>query len=112
LNLPENYELVAGTKQENVHLYYDLIKASVLGNAHGVNILMTIPLKTAGQHFTLHKLVVFPTRVVENKFIEYVHDVSYLTLSFNQRDFALLEEADLQHCSTGILSVCPLNVPH
>ena len=73
--------------------------------------VMTVPLKTASQHFTLHKLIVLPTRVSESKFIEYVHDFTYLALSFNQRDFVLLKEADLLHCSTGILTVCPLNVP-
>ena len=83
----------------------------MLGNAHGVNMLMTIPQKTASQHFTLHKLVVFLTRVVENKFIEYVHDFIYHYLSFNHRDFTVLKETDLQHCSAGILTVRPLNVP-
>ena len=39
LNLPENYELVAGTSRENIHLYYDLIKVLVLGNVHGINVL-------------------------------------------------------------------------
>ena len=110
LNLPENYELVAGTKWENVHLYYDLFKVSMLGNAHGVNVLMTISLKTASQHFTLHKLIVLPTRISENKLIEYVHDFAYLTLSFNQRDFPFLKEADLQLCSAGSLTVCSINV--
>jgi len=52
--------------------------------------LITIPLKTVSQHFTLHKLIVLPTRVLENKFIEIVHDFAYFALLFNQRDFALL----------------------
>ena len=90
LNLRENYELVAGTKRENVHLYYDSVKVSNLGNAHGANMLMTVPVKTASQHFALHKLIVLPTRVSENKFIEYVLDFVYLVLSFNQRNSALL----------------------
>jgi len=102
---------VVGTKRENVHLYYDLVKVSMLGNAHGVNMLMTIPLKTASQQFSLHKLIVLPTAVSENKFIEYVHDFAYFALSFNQRDFALLKVAYLQLYSAGILTVCPINVP-
>ena len=76
-----------------------LWKVSVLGNAHSLNMVMNIPLKTASQHFTLHKLIVLPTRVSESKLIEYVNDFTYLALSFNQRDFALLKEADLLHCS-------------
>jgi hypothetical protein len=52
--------------------------------------LMTVPVKTASQHFALHKLIVLPTRVSENKFIEYVLDFVYLVLLFNQRNSALL----------------------
>ena len=83
----------------------------MLVNAHDVNMLMTMPLKTTSQHFALHKLIVLPTRVSENKFIEIVHYFAYFALSFNQRDFALLKEAYLQLCSAGTLTVCPFNVP-
>jgi hypothetical protein len=48
--------------------------------------------KCASQHFTLHKLIVLPTRILENKFIAYDHDYDYLALSFNQRDFALIRK--------------------
>jgi len=51
LNLTENYELVAATKWENIHLYYDLVEVSMLGNAHGVSMLMFIPLKSAKSVF-------------------------------------------------------------
>jgi hypothetical protein len=107
LNLPENYELVAGTPGENIHLYYDLTKVLVLGNVHGINMLMIIPLKTASQHFTLHKLIVLPTRILENKFIAYEHDYDYLALSFNQRNFALLKEDDLKSCSRAFSPCAP-----
>ena len=33
LNLPDNYELVAGTKLQDVHLYYELVKVALVGNA-------------------------------------------------------------------------------
>jgi len=67
--------------------------------------------KWESQHFTLHKLIVLPTRILENNFIAYFHDYDYLALSFNQRDFALLKEDDLKSCSTVILTVCPINDP-
>lgn len=34
LYIPEHYELIAGTRIENIHLYYDLIKTAVIGDAH------------------------------------------------------------------------------
>jgi len=57
--------------------------------------------KCWSQHFTLHKLIVLPTQILENKFIAYEHYYDYLALSFNQRDFALLKEADLKSCIYG-----------
>ena len=47
LNLPENYELVAGTKIQQVHTYYELVKVALVGNAHGVQLIIRVPLKTA-----------------------------------------------------------------
>jgi hypothetical protein len=54
LLLPENFKLVAGIKVDNFHMYYELIKASIIGNAHGPNLILEIPLKTAGQIFTMY----------------------------------------------------------
>ena len=54
-----------------------------------------LQLKTKIQHFTIHKLIVLPTRILENKFIFYEHDFDYLVLALNKRDFAFLKDADL-----------------
>jgi hypothetical protein len=59
----------------------------------------------------MHKLIVLPTRILENKFIVYEHEYDYLALSFNQRNFVLLKEYDLKSCITGILTLCPIYVP-
>ena len=53
LNLPDNYELVAGTKFQDIHLYYELVKVALVGNAHGVQLVISVSLKTAAQLFTL-----------------------------------------------------------
>ena len=53
LNLPENYELVAGVKIQDIHTYYELIKVALVGNAHGAQLVIQIPLKTATQSFSL-----------------------------------------------------------
>jgi len=34
LHLPENYELIAGARIENIHLYYYFITVAVIGDAH------------------------------------------------------------------------------
>ena len=34
LSLPNGYELIGGTKTENIHLYYQIAKVSMIANAH------------------------------------------------------------------------------
>jgi hypothetical protein len=58
LLLPENFELVAGIKVENIHLYYLVIKGSIIGNAHGLNLILEIPLRTAAHIFTTYRIIV------------------------------------------------------
>jgi hypothetical protein len=60
LNLPDNYELVAGTKFQDVHLYYELVRVALVSNAHGVQLVLSVPLKTAAQLFTLFKFLFSP----------------------------------------------------
>jgi len=71
LNLPENYELIAGTKIQDVHVYYELVKVAVVGNVHGVQLVIRVPLKTAAQLFSLFKTIVFPMRLSPYTFIRY-----------------------------------------
>jgi hypothetical protein len=58
LHLPERYELVAGTRINNIHLYYELATVTLVGNTHGIKIIVNVPLKTASQQFTLYKIIV------------------------------------------------------
>jgi hypothetical protein len=61
-HFPQNYEFIAGTKLGNVHLYYNLINVAVMGKSRAINMIMSKPIRTANQQFTLYKLVVLPTR--------------------------------------------------
>ena len=46
LSLPNGYELIVGTKTENIHLYYQIAKVSMIANAHHIKLIVNIPLKT------------------------------------------------------------------
>jgi len=110
LHLREGYELIAGTRAENIHLYYNLITVTVLGNVHSVKIVIHVPLKTVDRLFTIYKLFVFPTRISDNKFVKYAIEFPYFGLSVDQHVFIFLTEADLSHCKTNGITVCPANV--
>jgi hypothetical protein len=49
LIIPESYELAAGIRLQDIHEYYDLISTSVVGDAHGLCLILEIPLKSANQ---------------------------------------------------------------
>jgi hypothetical protein len=95
LNLPENYELIAGTKIQDVHVCYELVKVAVVGNAHGVQLVIKVPLKRAVQLFSLFKIIVFPMRLTPDTLIRYQLEYHYFGLAVDQRDYTLLTEADL-----------------
>ena len=42
-----DFELIAGTRIQNIHLYYKLISVTVMGDAHGIKLFINVPLKTA-----------------------------------------------------------------
>jgi hypothetical protein len=107
LQLDPNFELIAGIKIENIHLYYELIKVSVMGNAHNITLILEIPLKSVSQIFTLYRIIALPTTVLDNTFATYRLDYDYFGLSYTQRDYLLLTESDMQKCNAGIITICP-----
>jgi hypothetical protein len=46
LCLPETYELIAGTKFDDIHAYYKLIKVTSVGTAHGIKLILEVSQKT------------------------------------------------------------------
>jgi hypothetical protein len=109
LNFPDGYELAVGTKK-NANDYYDLVKTQIVADFHSLKLVMYVPLKTADRQFTLHKLVVTPSRVMGNKFVQYQLEIPYLAVAYNRRDYLLLSEAQVKQCTTGNV-ICPNVMP-
>jgi hypothetical protein len=109
LNLPDSYELIVGTKTENIHLYYQIAKVSVVANAQYIKLIVNIPLKTTAHHFTLYKMIILPERVSSDKFIQYSVDYLYFAIQTGKRDYILLSEMDFNQCSKGDIVACPAN---
>jgi hypothetical protein len=56
LHLPDGYELIAGTKTEDIHQHYELTKVSVVAKVHDVKLIISVPLKTAISQFKIFKI--------------------------------------------------------
>ena len=74
MQLAEGYELVVGTRAENVILYCKLVKIAVTGGSPCIKLILNVPLKTASRSFVLHKITALPARFSEDKFAQYSFD--------------------------------------
>jgi len=90
-------------------MYYELIKVNVVGTKHDIKLILEIPLKTAGQYFTIFKIIALPTRLFNDTFAIYKLDFDYFALAHSQRDYILLTAFDVQKCSTRSITVCPVD---
>jgi len=108
LTLPSGYELLAGIRGENIHLYYKLVKVSVAATHHCIQFIICVPLKSTDRHFTLYKIVTLPERISSNRFVQYLVDYPYFGIHNNQLDYLLLTEEQYNHCTSGSIVICPL----
>ena len=107
-NLRDSYDLLAGTRVENIHLY-DIIKVTAIAIAHQIKMVMDVPLKTANRHFILYKIFTLSTRVANGTFIQYLPEFLYFGINDIQHNYVLYTEAELNHCTKGIITVCPVD---
>jgi len=42
LQLPEGFDLILGTKTENIYLYYEIIKVTVVTKVHGIKLIINV----------------------------------------------------------------------
>jgi len=63
LFLPRGYELMVGTRTENVHIYYELAKIPLVANAHRFKLIVSVPLKTINSYFHLYRIEILPQTI-------------------------------------------------
>jgi len=110
-HLPENYELIAGTRVENINFYYKFVKAAAIANSHYITIILNMPMKTAGRHFVLHRIITLPTRILNDTFVLYLPELPYFGIDNIQRNYILFTQAELSYCSINSISTCPAHIP-
>jgi hypothetical protein len=111
LHLPEGYELIVGTRTENVHIYYELAKVPLVANARSIKLIVGVTLKTTNFHFDLYRIVLLPQCITLNKHIRYSIDYPYFAIQHSKRDYLLFMETDYSCCYRGSVTICPSNVP-
>jgi len=111
LHLPEGYGLILGTRTENVHIYYELAKVSLVANARSIKLIVSVPLKTTNPYFDLYRTVILPQPIASNKHVRYFFDYTYFGIQHSKCDYLLFTESDYNRCYRGSVTICPSNVP-
>ena len=109
LQLPQKFQLLAGTHID-IHLYYELIKVSVIANAYCIHLILNVPLQSADRHYTLFRIITLPIRVTSDKFIQYFVDYAYIGIQHNEQNYLLFTEANFSRCNKGSIVTCKADI--
>jgi hypothetical protein len=109
--IPENYKLIAGTRAENIYFYYKFVKDADIANSHYIKIVLNVPMKTAGRHFVLHRIITLPTRISNDTFVQYLPEFPYFGIDNIQHNCILFTQAELSYCNINSISICPAHIP-
>ena len=91
-----------------MHLYYDIIAVAAIGDAHHIEIILNVPLKRANRHFVWYKILALPTRLFNEKFVQYLAEFLFFGIHTVQHNHILFTEAELCHCThSSIFSELP-----
>jgi hypothetical protein len=68
LGLPEGYELAAGTHPDSLLWYYQALQTVLFTDAHGLLIVILLPLKDIKRHFELFMVYNFPIHLFNTNY--------------------------------------------
>jgi hypothetical protein len=109
LILPDGYELIIGLSPYNLHMYYEVIQTAMLADTHSFKLVFNVPLKNVGRQFELHKMVVLPTRILNNTYVQYEIGKDYFAINLLQHTYLSLTEVDVTVCRGEYIKICTAN---
>ena len=90
LVLRDGYDLIIGLTPNNVYLYYEVIQTAMLADTHSFKLVLNVPLKTVGRQYELYKMVVIPTRILNNTYAQFEIGKDYFAINLLQRTYLTL----------------------
>jgi hypothetical protein len=95
LGLPE---LAGGNPESDLAWYYEVVTTSVIASEAGFWLVLPLPLKDVSAKFEVVKAYTFPTKVVNNTYVELYLEKPYLALNLALNTRLDLSEADWSMC--------------
>jgi len=107
LHMPEGYELIAGTRTEDIYQYYKFRKCQLLPISTALNALYIFP---SSQQITPSRyiIIILPERISSDKYVQYAIEYPYLAIQVRQHGYIPFTEKDYTKCVTSVITVCPL----
>jgi hypothetical protein len=111
LSLPEGYELAVGNRYDSMIWYNETSQASLLTDAHGFLILMSLPLKDINRHYELYIAHIFPMHLFNNTYAKLEIGAEYLAVNTKQRTYFSMTDGERAACRGRSLRLCPADKP-
>lgn len=110
--MPTTLQLITPVLLENLHIFYDIGKASAYIIDHTIRLFIEIPLKSSEREFTIYKAIPIPIPIAQNNLrMKMKTDAIYLALSKNQNLHFEMNIDDYEACRGQFIKICPYNAP-
>jgi hypothetical protein len=95
-----------------MHIYYDVARVQAYATIGAIRLVVRIPLRGADRIMTLYRVEPLPTySAMINRSIQIEPESGYFAVTENRQYYALLQEADIQHCDHGLITICDATFP-
>jgi hypothetical protein len=111
LNLLEGYEIVMISGLHGLAWHYKYVQAALITNLQGFMVVLSIPIKDIYRQYELHRLHVFPTEILNGKFVKCDIEKEYLALHALQHTYLLLSANELSKCPGREPKIFAVNHP-
>ena len=92
-----------------MYLYYEVIQATMLADAHSFKLVLQVLLKTVDRQYELYKMVLLPTRISNNAYAQCEIGKDYFGINLLQHSYLTLSEMDVLKCRGVDIMICPAN---
>jgi hypothetical protein len=105
--LPDGYTLILGLRQNNMIMYYDIVKAAMFADLRSFKLILNVLLKADNRYFELYRTVALPQRTANKGFVRFVLDKKYFAINPLQRAYFAMTEVEASKCTGTFIKICP-----
>jgi hypothetical protein len=79
----------------------------LLADLHSYKLALYVPLKTVNRFFELYKIVLFPTRILNNTYAKFEVGLEYFVVNLLQRTYFTMSDYEILKCNGKDVKICP-----